>query len=402
MTASPPMRVSRSASLVIGATVVAGLGGYIITAVAARGLGEGYAPFAIFWASLYLIVGTFAGVQQEIARGSLPRTEKTSFSGRALVSVVALVAAVIVAVASLIFVAVGATLDSNLGLPLVLGATLSVAVAAISGLYLGQHSWRLLAAVIVGDVALRLAFVLLVLALGGQTTALAWACIAPFPLLVLANIFILISRGQFRAVLDVPYAKARNNLARTVLASFGTAMLVSGFPLAMAMASSSPTTALGPLIFALTLTRAPLVVGTLALQGYLVVFFRDSLGRTSRKVFIFFGAILGGGLLLAIAAWAWGQQIIVAVAGSLFTLDGSYLALLTLSSVPTAWLAVAGASVLATGRHTQYTLGWLGGALSAMAILFIPGDVNVQLLLALAIGPLVGVAIHLLPVVKSP
>jgi hypothetical protein len=37
-----------------------------------------------------------------------------------------------------------------------------------------------------------------------------------------------------------------------------------------------------------------------------------------------------------------------------------------------------------------------------MAILFIPGDVNVQLLLALAIGPLVGVAIHLLPVVKRP
>lgn len=397
-----PMRSGRSALVVVGATVVAGVGGYVITTVAARGLGTGYATFAIFWASLYLIVGTFAGVQQEVARGSRLSQSAGKIRGRAQISTVALTCGGVVGVVATVFALLSPALESSLGLPLTIGTSLSVVIAAISGFYLGVHSWNLLAIVIVSDVALRLAFVIIALDFGGSSVTLAWACVAPFPLLVVVNVLLLVRRRQIGAVLDVGHTVAWRNLSRTVLASFGAAVLVSGFPLAMSVAvSPSQASQLGSLIFALTLTRAPLVVGTLALQGYLVVYFRDAVGGVFRKLLILFLGTLIGGILLAVAALAIGREAIILLAGPLFGLDSGYLAALTLSSIPSAWLAIAGTAVLASGRHTQYTVGWLAGALAAILLLFIPGDIASQLLLALSVGPLVGLALQLIPFRKK-
>ncbi|TPW97638.1 hypothetical protein FJ656_33950, partial [Schumannella luteola] len=98
MTETAARPSARGATTLLVATLVAGVAGYLVTWFAFRLTGPAeYAGFAVFWASIYLVVGALAGVQQEIARATHPvrgdeavgpRTARTF--GLALAVVVAL------------------------------------------------------------------------------------------------------------------------------------------------------------------------------------------------------------------------------------------------------------------------------------------------------------------------
>ena len=86
------------------------------------------------------------------------------------------------------------------------------------------------------------------------------------------------------------------------------------------------------------------------------------------------------------------QALLVALghAGVVFDLAG-----LTLGATFTAVLMVTGAVTLAVGRHRAYLLGWLLATIVATAVLFGPGTLELRSVLALVIGPALGVLFHL-------
>lgn len=394
-------------TLVVGATLVAGVGGYAIVTLMARSLGESYGQFAVFWALLYLSIGTFSGIQQEVSRGTPKNPPATlnphnvklySLAIQLALGVALLMCIVMFFLAPLFF----SSQQVSFSAAVVSGATLSVFVGVLAGGLYGTHSWRPLALLIVSDVLFRLILLGIISTFTQDVAVLAWVCSIPFVLVLLCVIPLSKGTVNTSSALDVNIGQSYRNIGRTVGASFGAAVLVSGFPALLALSEGvNSHRSLGAVIFALTLTRAPLVVGILALQSFLIVKFRDltlGLGSLVIKLNI---AILLIGLVLSISAYIFGDQVIVFLAGSEFSLPPLFLLLLTLSSVPTAWLATTGAATLSKKLHTSYSIAWLFAAVASIGTLFIPNDLQTKLIVALIVGPLIGVMLNTISLVRK-
>ena len=397
----PAPRVS-PAVLILAASVVSGATGYLVTSIVAASVGAAaYAGFAVFWSALFILTGAFGGLQQEYTRASGPRQSQ----GGARPAVFAL------SVAASLFAVLAATSPlwnpvvlpgaASLVWPLALGAASYVLVAALAGVLYGVRGWYPLVALIALDGLLRLAGVLLVLALGGGVAELAWAVALPFPLAI-AIVLPFIARGLVGQVqLDVGYRALGWNTARTVLAAAGTATLISGFPLLLRITSpDAPDAALGSLVLALTLTRAPIVIPLLSLQSYLVVHFGDHVEAVGRRALRLVGAVLAGALLLAgLAAWI-GPGILVALFGADFFVEPWVLFALVASSGLVAALCVSGPAVLSRAQHGVYVGGWIAASLVTIALLLLPLPLEGRTTLALVGGPLVGLAVHLIALAR--
>ena len=388
----------RGLTLILVATAIAGVGGYAITTVAARGLGpEGYATFAVFWAALYFVVGSVAGIQQETTRASRPGPSRNGHVLSKLIGGVTVVLAILLV--ALVAVAERSLFPKEgwaLGAPLIVGSLASISVATITGLLYGVRAWRTLAVVIIGDVALRLIGVSLVFLLHGDVVLVAWATVVPW-VVVAIGLAVALQRGRhLRASLDVGLGPLAINVAQTIAGGVGISLLVSGFPLFIRLFSAEQDAAsVGVLVYALILTRAPLVVSVLALQSYLVVFLRDRAGHLARTVLELLGGLILIGVLLAALAALVGPWLITALAGEGFAVTPLVLALLVLVSMATAGLAVTGSAVLARGLHGWYVAGWTVAAVLSVALLAVPGDLTTRVIVALAAGPLAGIGVHL-------
>jgi O-antigen/teichoic acid export membrane protein len=387
--------------VVSAATAIAGLGAYAITTVIARGLGTGYAVFAIFWSVLYLVAGALSGIQQEVTRATEPRPAMLAGPRRANVVVFAggasAIAGVLVLVTGPLWAPLVFAKDSfALLVPLSVGAALYVLISAATGTMYGVHSWLRLAAFTIVDVAFRLALVLVGLALGVGVVGLAWAAVVPFLLAIL--VVALPARTQLFTTtqLDVTYGAATRNVLRTVIAAGSAAVLVSGFPLLVGVTSGAEVLVpVSAVLFALTLTRAPIVVVTLSLQSYLLVQLKERPRQATRILLLVVGAIAVLGVVLALVAGAIGAPVLVWLAGEPFRLPAEYVALLVATSVFTGWLIATGTAVLARKGHTIYSVGWLVAAVVSAALMFMPLGLYERSLLALALGPLAGIVVHI-------
>lgn len=281
-------------------------------------------------------------------------------------------------------------------LPLALGTAVYVLVAASLGLLYGIELWRPLSLMIVADVVVRLAALCVVLAFGGGLVALGWATVVPYPLTLVVLWLTVAPRLREAQRLDLSAAQLSWNAVRTVGAAAATAVLVSGFPVVLtSFSAGAPRAVLGALILAITLTRAPLVVSSLALQSYLVVFFKARLDTLARAVAVIVAAICALTAVLSALVGLLGPVLLDVLFGAGYRLEGGYLAILTASSAPTALLAITGSAVLARSRHSLYVSGWAVGALAALALLALPLPLETRAVVALTVGPLLGVAMHL-------
>jgi O-antigen/teichoic acid export membrane protein len=377
-------------------TVVAGIGGYAITTIVARGLGpSGYPLFATFWSALYFGIGALSGVQQEVSRAS--RDHEHGGSGARLAIFTALAGAAVAVVGSIAAAVLSASqfepLGWQLGLPLVVGVSLNVMIVSLTGVLYGVLAWGAIALVIILDVALRLGAIVTVLLLNGtDVVAVSWAAVAPFGLMLLLLIGLL---GRRRFGIDTLGPQLVRNAIRAIGGGVGISVLVNGFPLLIALAATdAQTRESGALIYALILTRAPLVVTVLALQSYLIVTLRD-LPTIFRRTLVLSALLVGGGALLAVPVWIWGADVIVALTGPGFAVEPWVLAGLVLASSATSALAVSGATVLARSGHIAYVAGWtVAAAVSVVLMLAVPLDLAPRVLLALVVGPVVGWIIH--------
>jgi hypothetical protein len=387
-------------AIILIATMIAGVASYAVTILVPNriGLAE-YANFAVFWSSIYLVVGALGGIQQEVTRATLAATpsvaHQASQARRFGIIGGVLTAVAIASTAPLWVRSVFPTEGWSLVWPLAVGAASYVMVAVLAGSLYGVIAWVPLALMITVDAVLRLVCLSITVALTHEIVALAWAIALPFPV----TLFVLwpIIRGSIvgRSQLDVGYRALSWNVARTVVAASATAVMVSGFPLLLGLTSHSEAQGLlGMFIITITLTRAPLIVVALSLQSYLVVHFRDNAGHFWRYILRILGLVLAAGTVLAAAGWLLGPAVYQLLFPNKLQPDAPFFAILVGSSVLVAALCVTAPAVLARSKHLIYTAGWIAAALATISALLLPADFASRTVLALVLGPIVGLIVH--------
>lgn len=380
--------------------MAAGAASYALTWMVPRVVGfADYRTFALFWSALYLVIGALVGVQQEITRGTrVVAEDEPPRVNRARNFAVGAALVVLIAVLSTGFSWAPAVFPEEglaMAPPLALATSGFVAIAALAGTLYGLAQWRWVATLILADSLLRLAIVAALLSFTSDPVVLAWGVAAPFPVALVLLWLSVRSRVIGRAQLDVGYRQVTWNVARTVLASVSTALMVSGFPLLLGLAGDEVRASiLSMMIIAVTFVRAPLVIVAMSLQSYLIVRFRTS-GSLVADVVRIIGAVMGVVGVLSVAAWLLGP----AVFGWLFpgepVPDAWLFVVLVGSSGLVAAMCASGAALLSRSRHFFYALGWVVGAGATVALLAIPGDFTSRTAIALTVAPLAGLLVHL-------
>ncbi|MGY1786514.1 hypothetical protein [Geodermatophilus sp. SYSU D00698] len=389
------------------ATVFAAGSGYLVTVVAARALGSTrYEVFAVFWALFFAIAGILGGLVQETTRAIRtgaelptewhPRLAPTPF----LVSVV--LGAVFTGgliITSPLWVDRIISEHPDPALWLLAGSTLSLAPqAALSGILSGAGLWRAYAGMLGLDAAARLIAAAVVAAGGGGTIAFFLVAIAGS---LSWLVTLAVSRDARRATrlrADVPLAQFLRRTLQAMAAATAAAILIVGFPVLLsATTPDEERAALGPVILAVTLTRAPFLVPLTSFQSAVIVYFVEQQRSTSaalRRPVLLLGA---AAMAITAAAAVLGPPLVRLFFGADFTLSGATLGALTFGAACTAWLMVSGCAALARARHTLFSGGWLlAGAVSFALLALLPAGLSTRTALALVVGPLVGSVLHLL------
>jgi hypothetical protein len=280
------------------------------------------------------------------------------------------------------------------------GAASYVFVAVVSGTMYGLRRWMVLAALIMIDALLRVGFVVVAVLAAPGIVSLALATALPFPLAV-ATVWLFVRRSvRGRTVLDVDTKTLAWNSVRTVAAAAATAVMISGFPFLLGITSPGQPVQAAAVIAVVTLTRAPLVIPALALQSFLVVHFRDLHANVLRSLFSILIGIAAVTAVASLVAWGIGLDILHWF-GKDFAITSGEVALVVASAGFTAGLCVTGPAVLARGEHTLFTAGWATAALLVIAALLLPLDPAPKSIIALSVGPLVGLVIHLTGIIRG-
>ena len=386
--------------VVLVATGVSGLCGFVSTSLVAGVIGSSrYAIFAVFWSMLYLLIGALSGIQQEVTRATFraqfSSTRVSRARGFAVVGAV-LVFALVIGSATiwvgLVFPAEGWALVW----PVAVGAASYVGVATFAGSLFGIGEWTTLAVMIATDGVMRLAALAIALMFTSDIPTLAWAVALPFPVTLLVIWPIFRRRLVGMSDLDVGYRKLTTNVAKTIAAATATAVIISGFPLVLGVTSSgTPTEQLSVLILAITLTRAPVVITAMSLQGYLIVRFRQDPASVWRTLWLGLAGVTALAAVLAVVGLIAGPGTLVAIFGEEYRIDGHVIAALIASSALVGALCISGPAELAAGRHGHYAAGWIVGAIGTIGMLLIPSDFTARVISALVVGPSLGLVVHL-------
>ena len=412
-TASARPRVS-PVVLILAATAISGGSGYLVLGLAAAfaeqpGAAFNYTNFSYFWSALYLVIGASGGVQQEITRATSPDSGAVDVApagkpARLLVFALTVAAGLFVVLAATgPFWSARLFGDAGLGLivPLALGAAAYILVASLCGALYGIVAWKALAVMIAIDGVIRLGAVGAVLLLGGGLDLLAWAVVLPFPAAIAIVAPWVAKRLRRDIVVDVPAGRLGWNVARTVVGSAATASIISGFPVLLGFSSPDTSAAtLAPLLLALTLTRAPIVIPLLALQSYLIVQFRANAGAVLRRFALLEAGVGVVALAATLLAYFFGPQVIALIWTS-YDIERGMLAIIVASSALVAGLCVSGPALIAASRHLPYLAGWVVAAVGTVVALFLPFDLETRVASALLVGPVLVLAVHTVAIVRA-
>lgn len=397
-------------TLILVATAIVGVAGYVITWLVPRTIGVGpYAVFAVFWSFTFLIAAALSGIQQEVTRATRPRTASLSASAvstgaipvrtnaAGLFALVAffVVLALMLGTAPLWVQAVFPTGGWALVLPLAVGAACYVPLAVLAGSLYGVQNWKAVFGIMLIEGVLRLILIGVVLLMGSSSVALAWAVAIPFPVAVV-SIWVYARKSVIaQAVLDVTLPGLVWNITRTIVAAASMGMLVSGFPLVLSLSSPNvPAAELGLVILAATLTRAPLIVVGMALQSYLIVFFRSRQQQFWRSLLLLEGFVLVLGGVLSLLGYLLGPPVFAFLFPESTVPAGWAIAVFVASSAVVGALCISAPAVLSRNAHGVFTAGWVTAAVVTILCLVLPLDFITRTVLALLVGPAAGIVVH--------
>ncbi|EPD86724.1 hypothetical protein E5344_01235 [Microbacterium laevaniformans] len=395
------VRADRSGlALILISTAVSGVVGYgIQIAVPAFVSPVDYVTFSVAWSAVFLIGTALSGVQQEVSRSVRPvdgpGTSWTlgSFSMIILLIVVAAtgIAALLGSTALFGEAAIGG------GIAVVAGSVGYLLVVLLSGVVYGTRRWFVAALITVVDAVVRGAAVATGLVLGVSIDILVFLVVIPFfvTFIVVGMFAKLTARGGY--AVDAGTRVLLRNTGKTVGAAIAMGIMITGLPLLLrASTQDGGVTELAATIFAITLTRAPIVIPVIALQSYIIARARDREG-------VFFSvrvrhvAALSVALLVvgAVAGLA-GPWAVSAISGGSLAITPILMAIIADSAVLVAAMAGLGSLLVASSRHDWYLGGWIVAAVLTVALLFSPVAFDARLEVALLLAPAAGLVVHVI------
>ncbi|KQY47495.1 hypothetical protein [Cellulomonas sp. Root137] len=406
-----PGALTRGSATGVGvASVVAAASSYGVILIAAWTLEPARnADFLAFWSLLFFSFGMLAGIQNETTRSV--RSAYDGAVGRAPGAPVLPLALAIGAALGLLLVATSAWWAAPvLGErePLII-AVLALAVVAFAGQVAlagslgGAGRWSVFAVLVGSEATARLALVALAAVAGAAIAGLEVAAAAAAGTWLLVLAASPAARRAAGARADVTTWPFLRRSGAAIVAAASSAALVVGFPVLLRVTSTPAEYALSaPLLIAVSLTRAPLMIPLGAYQGVAITHFLTHRDRGIAAIRPIALAVLGAGALGALLAWLVGPWLMATLIRSDYRVDGAVLAGLTFAAALLALLTLTGAAVLALDRHAAYTAGWIAATLVSTIILLLPLPVELRAVLSLGVGPVVGVVVHLVAASRAP
>lgn len=388
------------------ATLIAGISGFVVIIVAARAFGDNTAlaeEFTAFWGFFFAGTGILTGLTQEttraVANGSRVRStlgDQAVATPLKLAGGIAIVSVIVVLLSSPLWLET--VLDSHQisGLWLLaLGLGSYSIQACVAGILSGNELWRQYAGMITLDTASRMVVALIAWMAGWQLLAfLIITVMGAVSWLVLIAMSAPLRAALFSPA-DVSVSQFLRRAGTAMAASGATAVLITGFPTIVRFThpeSQDAAVASAAIIYAVVLTRAPLLVPLQQLQSALIVRFVET--RSVSALAKPLGLVWLIGLVGAILAWAIGPWLMVSIVGPSYFVPGHLLALLTIGAACTASLMTTSAATIAVDRHGVYLAGWVVATIVAVAALALSPTLSQGAWLALTTGPLLGLSVH--------
>lgn len=393
------------------ASLFAAASGFLILFVAARALSPAdNAEFLAYWAGLFAVIGILAGVTAETTRAvgtvTANQTAGAKQASEASGARVMVSALIVGGVLAGLVLAVGLPLANQLfsahGVPIVLllamTAVMFSAHAAVAGSLQGRALWGPFAQLLTLEALFRFVAVLLAATLSGTLFGIEAACLAALA----AWIVVLLSSRPARAAAlsraDITLGPFLRQTGHALVSAAASAALLVSFPLLVKLTTSPQDYELAaPLLLAVSLTRAPIMLPLQAFQGLAltsVIRARDEGLKALRRPIVAVICLGVGGAFLAALIGPW----IMLFFGQDYRVDRWVLAALTLAAAVIALLTLTGTGLLAMGRHRAYAVGWAIATVAAVVCLILPFSTETRCVLALFVGPLFGIGVHVLAI----
>ena len=277
------------------------------------------------------------------------------------------------------------------------GVVAYAAHSVVVGALAGRRSWVVYARLIGADALVRLALVGVVVAVGATVAGLAAATVGAATTWVWFLLASSRARAAARSRADSGTTTFLRRIGATSLAAGASAMLVVGFPVLLAVTTPAAEYATAaPLLLAISLTRAPMLIPLNAYQGVAVTHFvahRDRGLAALLPVLRLVGLV---GVVATAGAYALGPWLVRTLLPAGYEMGGPVLAGLTAAAVLLALLTLTGALCQALTLHATFLGGWIVAVVVAILLLLLPLSLEARCVIALAGGPLVGIAVHLL------
>ena len=395
-----PVSRPRRTMVVLGAALVSGIAGYVVLVLTARYLDPAEnADFLVFWGVLFGVFGVLVGTASETTRAvfAARAADPSPTDGVRVVPVAVAIgaaAAFVVGVSGLWW---GAHLfgDRWVGLlpVLLVGFVLFAVHCGLGGALAGRAEWDRYAGLVAAESTVRVVAVGVVAVVGASVTGFAVASAAAAGTWV---IFVLVSpryRLAVAARADVPLRPFLVRILGACSAAAASALLLVGFPVLLrATTSDAEFASAAPLILAVSLSRAPLLVPLGAYQTIAVTKVMTGGLRALREPAL---VVVVASLAGVVLAYPVGPAVLRLLNPD-YEISGATFSWLVVAAGLVALLTLSGAASLALARHTAYVAGWFAATAVTTVVLLFPWAMETRTVVALIAGPLVGIPIHLL------
>jgi hypothetical protein len=369
----------------------------------------------VFWAVLFTFSGVLTGFSLEITRlvsanqptGRLSSTESSPNQ------------VPIVGVASAIGLGLGIVLAATaywwgawqfnaspfaLALIIALGAIGCATYHATAGALAGLQDWDRYSTLIAADAAARLILVAVIAVITRSVVAAAAAAALTFFTWSLIALLSPQVRTALRTRANVSPQSVASKLVAAAIATGSAGILVNGVPALLSLTTSAQimSTVSPPVLLAITLTRAPLMIPLAAFQGVAISHFTRNQSTNGLAAIWPVGRIvLLVGVLGAAAAGLLGPWLLRTIWD--FELSGAALASLTLGALGLALLTLTGWICQSLSQHRPFVAGWVSAVAVATIVLVVTQELSLasRTALALGAGSLVGIIIQLIAISRT-
>ncbi|KSW29268.1 hypothetical protein [Cellulomonas sp. B6] len=361
--------------------------------------------FVTFWSTVFACFGVLSGLSVEMTRttasaaaGAAPREG----GGGPRVLAVGVVAGVLLgAVGAATATWWGAAVfPPGRGPRLALLVSLAVASyachAVVVGALAGRRAWGTYTRLIGADALLRAAVVIAAALAGSGVAGLAGGVVAGSSAWLLVLLTSRVARDAAFARTDEPVPVLARRVLATSVAQGASSLLVVGFPVLLSLTTPPGAYAeAAPLLMAVALTRAPLLVPLNAYQGVAVAHFVAHRDAGLRALVPIVRVVAAVGAVVAVGAYLLGPLLLRVVLGPEYEVGGAVLAGLAAAAVLVASLTLTGALSQALTEHAAFVAGWLVAVAVTLLLLLLPGSLESRCVVALLGGPAAGLVVHL-------